>query len=221
MRLRVIIPNYNKGQYIKETLDSLDNQVYQDFDVLIVDDGSADNSMPVILEYAKNQKTSVISKPVNEGITKTLNYAFSESGNYTHGIILASDDIVDPFWIQEMVDLQQQEQSHFTTTAGQRFGIDTGEFQACTAGMYDIEMWRELGGRDESIPFVHDIDMFIRMYKEGYKKRSVQKPLYLWRNYPQQNARQAGDTSKVILDRFIAHGVDYNEYKLVTAPNFN
>ena len=53
---RVIIPNYNHALYLQERLDSVFNQTYQDFEVIILDDCSTDNSREIIEKYANNPK---------------------------------------------------------------------------------------------------------------------------------------------------------------------
>ena len=66
----VIIPNYNHALYLQVRLDSVFNQTYQDFEVIILDDCSTDNSREIIEKYANNPKTShIIFNDVNSGST--------------------------------------------------------------------------------------------------------------------------------------------------------
>jgi glycosyltransferase involved in cell wall biosynthesis len=51
MRFSIIIPNYNCDKYIKECLDSIFNQTFKDYEVIVIDDGSTDNSLEVIKNY--------------------------------------------------------------------------------------------------------------------------------------------------------------------------
>lgn len=50
-KFSIIIPNYNKEEYIEETLNSIFNQTYQDFEVLVIDDGSTDKSIEIINKF--------------------------------------------------------------------------------------------------------------------------------------------------------------------------
>ena len=78
----IIITNYNKAPFLKEAIDSALNQNFEDFDVLITDDGSTDESMNIINEYQNNSKISIISKR-NEGVINTRNRAINEArGKY-------------------------------------------------------------------------------------------------------------------------------------------
>ena len=54
----IIIPNYNHALYLKERLDSIFNQTFQDFEVILLDDCSTDTSREVLAEYAKKDKVS-------------------------------------------------------------------------------------------------------------------------------------------------------------------
>ena len=50
-KFSIIIPNYNKEEYVRETLESIFNQTYKNFEVIVVDDGSTDKSIEIINEF--------------------------------------------------------------------------------------------------------------------------------------------------------------------------
>jgi glycosyltransferase involved in cell wall biosynthesis len=102
----VIIPNYNHAPFLKERIDSVLNQTYQDFEVVILDDCSIDGSKSIIEQYRENEKVSVIVyNEKNSGSTfkqweKGLEYAKSE-----FIWIAESDDVADKNFLSTMVDL--------------------------------------------------------------------------------------------------------------------
>ncbi|MDD7227217.1 MAG: glycosyltransferase, partial [Firmicutes bacterium] len=53
VKLSVIIPMYNVQNYVKECLDSLVNQTFKDMEIIVVDDGSTDDSVKIVSEYEK------------------------------------------------------------------------------------------------------------------------------------------------------------------------
>ena len=57
-KVSVIIPNYNHAPYLKERLDSVFNQSFQGFEVILLDDSSTDNSIEVLNIYTSNPKVS-------------------------------------------------------------------------------------------------------------------------------------------------------------------
>lgn len=63
MKLSIIVPCYNSERFIAKTMDSLLKQSYQDFKVIAIDDGSSDNTLDILKEYAqKDARVQVYHK---------------------------------------------------------------------------------------------------------------------------------------------------------------
>ena len=60
MRLSIIIPIYNVEQYIEQCLVSILNKTYKDLEIILVNDGSKDNSMKIIKKYLSDKRIKVI-----------------------------------------------------------------------------------------------------------------------------------------------------------------
>ncbi|MBF4492884.1 glycosyltransferase family 2 protein [Flavobacterium sp. MR2016-29] len=89
----VIVPNYNHEKYLTERLNSVYNQTYHNFEVILLDDCSTDNSREILSHYAGNQKTAhCIFNKINTGNT------FKQ---WNKGISLAKGDLI---WIAESDD---------------------------------------------------------------------------------------------------------------------
>ena len=89
----VIIPNYNHARYLKQRLDSVFNQTYQNFEVIILDDCSTDNSLEIIEKYKDNPRLSqIVVNEANSGST------FNQ---WDKGIGLANGELI---WIAESDD---------------------------------------------------------------------------------------------------------------------
>lgn len=80
----VIIPIYNVEKYVKEAIESIQKQTYKNIEIIIVDDGSTDNTYKIVEELAKKDKRIKLFKnEKNLKIVKTLNFALSMSnGEY-------------------------------------------------------------------------------------------------------------------------------------------
>lgn len=89
----IIVPNYNHEQYLRKRLDSIFNQSYQDFEVILLDDASTDNSVEILTEYASNPKVSHFE--INE------QNSGGPFGQWKKGIELAIGDYI---WIAESDD---------------------------------------------------------------------------------------------------------------------
>ena len=66
-KISIIVPVYNLEKYIERTLTSICNQTYSNIEVIVVDDGSIDNSYGVICEYAKKDSRVVLIHQENGG----------------------------------------------------------------------------------------------------------------------------------------------------------
>lgn len=95
-KISVIIPVYNTEKYLKECVDSVLNQSFRDFEVILVDDGSIDSSPQICDEYVnKDNRVSVFHKE-NEGLSMARNDGLAHSkGDFI--LFLDSDD----FWMGE------------------------------------------------------------------------------------------------------------------------
>lgn len=101
----VLIPLYNHEKYINECLNSIKNQTYDNLELIIINDGSSDNSEQVVklwIENNKNLDITYISQE-NQGVTKTLNKMIGlAKGKYI--TLCASDDILTTESIEKRVD---------------------------------------------------------------------------------------------------------------------
>lgn len=100
----IIVPIYNSEKYLRKTLDSIYNQSYKDFEVILVNDGSKDKSLQICEEYKlKNKNTKLISLK-NSGVSNARNEGLKNTkGEYI--CFLDSDDIIDKNYLDEMVKL--------------------------------------------------------------------------------------------------------------------
>lgn len=92
MLISVILPVYNAEKFISECLQSLKNQTFKEFELIIIDDGSTDNSLSIINSFVTSfQKISIISRE-NRGLVQSLNEGISQSsGKYI--VRMDADDI--------------------------------------------------------------------------------------------------------------------------------
>ena len=113
-RFSIIIPLYNKAPYVKKALDSIAFQTCKDFELIIVDDGSTDNSLAIVKEFVDNKfeilnhKSSIeniriISQP-NAGVAAARNNGVAAStGQFL--CFLDADDWWEPHFLEEMEKL--------------------------------------------------------------------------------------------------------------------
>jgi len=102
-----ITASYNYEQYIKETIESVLNQTYKDWELIIVDDGSTDNSVKIIEEYRqKDGRIKLLrhENSENKGLIETLKLGLSNcSSEYV--AFLESDDKITPDYLEKKVGI--------------------------------------------------------------------------------------------------------------------
>lgn len=88
----VIIPNYNNQQYLSECLNSVLNQTFNEFEIIVIDDCSTDHSRKILHEFAaKDDRITVIENEVNMGVVKTRDRGIA-AARYPYITTLDSDD---------------------------------------------------------------------------------------------------------------------------------
>lgn len=103
MKVSVIVPVYNVEKYIDKCINSLVNQTLKDIEIIIVNDGSPDNSEEIIKKYLKKYKNIKYLKKENGGLSDARNYGL----NYATGEYIAfldSDDYVSVDMYQKMYE---------------------------------------------------------------------------------------------------------------------
>ncbi len=111
--ISIIIPNYNRGDLLGETLDSLLSQTYAHWEARVVDDGSNDNSDEVGREYANNDARISYEKRTlsPRGAPSCRNQGFQKStGEYI--IFLDSDDLLAPFCLEQRLSMIKKYPEH-------------------------------------------------------------------------------------------------------------
>ncbi len=106
----VIIPSYNHEKFLKERIDSVLNQTFQDFELIILDDLSPDNSQEIIESYRAHPKVSqIIYNEKNSGSTFfQWNKAVLSLAKGEFIWIAESDDVADPKFLETLVPMLQQ-----------------------------------------------------------------------------------------------------------------
>lgn len=112
MKVSVILPVYNVGAYLEETLQCLTCQSLSDIEIIAVNDGSTDNSESILKKYQqKDSRVSYYNQP-NQGQSVARNLALKHAtGEYIY--FMDSDDIADLNLLQQCYDYAQQTQADF------------------------------------------------------------------------------------------------------------
>lgn len=100
----IVIPNYNYGHFIRQTMESAVHQTYSNIEIIVVDDGSTDDSIAVVQEYVeKYENVTLYRNEKNLGVVGNHNKAVALSKG-TYICVLSSDDYLDIHFIEECVE---------------------------------------------------------------------------------------------------------------------
>lgn len=98
----VIVPVYNAEKYLARCIDSILNQIYQNIEIILINDGSSDNSLLICKEYEKKDSRVVTFNKVNGGVSSARNLGLDNArGEYI--VFVDSDDYIEPMMISNMV----------------------------------------------------------------------------------------------------------------------
>lgn len=104
MLISLIVPVFNASRYLRECLDSIRGQTYQEWECICIDDCSVDESGEILNEYAqKDKRFRVISLKENGGVSAARNRGLDcACGEYVG--FVDSDDLLDAYWLEAVVD---------------------------------------------------------------------------------------------------------------------
>ncbi len=107
MKYSIIIPVYNVEEYLDRCLKSILNQTYSNYEVIIVNDGSPDNSDNIIKSYEKEDKRFKEYKKVNGGLSDARNYGLKyATGDYL--IFIDADDYIESNYLEKVNDVLER-----------------------------------------------------------------------------------------------------------------
>lgn len=136
MKLSVIVPTYNVDQYLSKCLDSLVMQTYEDFEILIVNDGSTDASKEIALEYASRFTSIKYLEKTNGGLSDARNYGLHHAlGDFI--AFIDADDYVDELMFTKMMQLQEKTGADIVA-CDMLYIYENGRTEVAIAGKFDI-----------------------------------------------------------------------------------
>ena len=107
VKVNIGVPVYNVEAYLRECLDSIMNQTFKDFEVIMVDDGSTDNSFNICQEYVARDNRFKLIHQENKGLAGARNTCLKHmKGEYITWI--DSDDVVDDNYLERLLEVQEK-----------------------------------------------------------------------------------------------------------------
>lgn len=140
----IITPSYNTAKFISKTIESVQAQTYKNWEMIIVDDCSTDNTDEVICKYLSDNRIKYIKNEKNSGAAVSRNKALREAkGKWI--AFLDSDDLWSPEKLEKQIKFMKENEYHFSYTdyeeideQDQPLGVKvTGPKKISKQGMYN------------------------------------------------------------------------------------
>ncbi|HDN59943.1 MAG TPA: glycosyltransferase family 2 protein [Candidatus Marinimicrobia bacterium] len=193
--ISIIIPCYNHGAYLMEAIDSVLASTLQDFEIIVVDDGSDEVKTINILSEIDSSRTRVIHQE-NRGLSAARNAGISlSSGKYI--LCLDADDMITPTLLEKSFHvLENCPEAGVVATPPQHFGDQNYIWRPIPFSFYQLlrenllhasclfrrDIWKAVGGYDENMRTgCEDWEFWIRVAKAGWKFARIDEPLFLYR----------------------------------------
>lgn len=189
--ISVVMPAYNSSQFISVAIESILNQSYPELEFIIVDDGSTDNTIEIIEEYAAKDNRIRLITSDHGGPGNAMNVGIQEA-KYKWVAVMHSDDVAAPNRLARQLEMAEVDPDVVIWgTDGKHIGADgrvISEFRVgptskeqcwkirqdggIVQSIHPTVMFRrdialEVGGYDANLPVCEDIEFFDRMLTHG------------------------------------------------------
>lgn len=211
--LSIIIPCYNSESTLESTLESVISQDFQNWEAIIINDGSTDTTEEIALRWIENDKRFKYFAKQNEGLGKTRNYGITQSiGSYI--LPLDSDNQLMKDFTQDAITVFEKNQEVGVLYGNaEYFGEKNGiwkvaeyDFKKILSGnyidacaIYSKKLWVEVGGYDEKMPHQgnEDWDFWIALGSLNVKFHHLKKVTFKY--YVSKNSMIRSFNDEMIL----------------------
>lgn len=214
----IAMPIYNYAKRLNPTLNSIFNQDYTNFEIIIVNDGSDDEYCLLKLKTLENQDGVTVIHKENSGVSSTRNIAVKE-GNGEYVLPLDADDMILPSYLKTCVSILKNNPNISpvycdTIHEGEMRGLEkrpewseerlmNGPF-IVNSSMYHRECFEKVNGYDETLQGWEDYHFWLKLMKNNYVGKRIPKGLFVYFHHE----KHGSVSSEVNMDM-------KNTYKLV------
>ena len=194
----VIIPCYNQGMYLKEAIDSVLNQTFQDFEIIVVNDASTDEETKRVFSEFDVPKAHVISFEENQGPSAARNAAIKEAeGKYI--LPLDADNKIGPTYLEKAFEILEKNTSvGIVYCKAELFGKERGEWDLKPYSLKEVlncncifvsavfrkSDWAAVGGFNGNMIYsLEDWDFWLSLIEKGVEVYQIPEFLFFYRKH--------------------------------------
>lgn len=204
VKVSIIMGVYNCEKYLEESINSILNQSFKDWELIMCDDGSTDNTYKIAKLFAEKHSNNIklLKNQKNQGLNYTLNRCLTEAkGEYIAR--QDGDDISTKNRLEIEFNFLENHNEYAMVSSNMIYFDETGEYGMSNMkekpDKYDFvkgspfchapcmirkKIIQEVNGYtiDKKLLRVEDYHLWFKIYEKGYKGYNIQEPLYKMRN---------------------------------------
>ena len=220
----VVIPCYNYGRFLDEAVESVLAQTRQDFEIVVVDDGSVDPETRALLDDYQRPKTTVL-RTENRGPAAARNTGI-RSSNSRYVVSLDADDRLHPRYLEKttaILDADEERHLGFVTTWQRRFGDEDGSLDAGdglpvslamannihASALFRRRVWESVGGYRESFAGWEDWNLWLNMAGAGYRWEIVPEELFYYRKHGRTRSSRSLENRDALFEAVLRDNADF------------
>ena len=210
IKISIVTPSYNQGQFIEQTILSVLNQTYKNIEYILVDGGSTDNTMEIVNKY--KDRIDIIISEKDKGQSDAINKGFKLATGKLAGWI-NSDDILYPDCVEKIVELylNHPDGSIYYSAVLDRIDAQGKFIEKCTrkivdknyllntnysviqqGSFYERNALETVNYLDENIYYCMDLDLWLRLLDVGKIYYYQEKSLAGFRRWEGTKTQQTG-----------------------------
>lgn len=163
----IVVPIYNSSQYLNRCIDSLVNQTIKDIEIILVDDGSTDDSLSICKAWASGDKRIVVFEQVNSGVSVARNKGLENSkGEFI--LLLDSDDWFALNTVEVL--LEEQQKNHADCVV---FGFNQTSGNIWSPNMDQV--YESLSGFKKDFSYWLNTELLSSSVNKLYKRELIHK----------------------------------------------
>lgn len=201
MRISIIVTCHNYGRYLRQCVESVMAQTYTDLELVVVDDGSTDETADIArelsIQFAYQERTFASIRCIrlgSVGLASAANYGIKQAfGGYI--VRLDADDWLHPDFCLVLsnyldthadADVVYCDYTKINIEENISEVIRQPKFPLGSCMMYTRSLWEDLGGYHESLTHQEDYDFWMRIQTREYQCHHIDLPLWYYRQHDKQ-----------------------------------
>ena len=195
-KVSIIVPCYNQAQYLSEALQSVLDQTYENWECIIVNDGSPDNTKEVAQEWVKKDSRFIYLYKENGGLSSARNAGIANANGEFILPLDADDRIGKDYTLLAIQAFQDDESLKLVYCKAEKFGEESGSWDLPDFSLYELarqnmifcsafyrkKEWERVGGYDVNMIYgLEDWEFWISILKDGGEVKHIEEVGFYYR----------------------------------------